>query len=128
MSVRAATYADSLIGQRIRLARKTLKMSQRDFAMSLGVSYQQIQKYERGNDRVSAGKIYIIAQLTNKPVSFFFQSIDDEEQIPEHDEFHIDLLKDRKIEKIAAAASRIKDRRYIAALSRIAESFENSDL
>lgn len=128
MSVRAATYADSLIGQRIRLARKTLKMNQRDFAISLGVSYQQIQKYERGNDRVSAGKIYIIAQITNKPVSFFFQSIDDEEQIPEHDEFHIDLLKDRKIEKIAAAASRIKDRRYIAALSRIAESFENSDL
>lgn len=128
MSVRAATYADYLVGKRIRLARKTLKMSQRDFATSLGVTYQQIQKYEQGHDRISAGKLYIIAQLTDKPVSFFFQSIDDEEQILEHDEFHIDLLKDRKIEKIAAAAARIKDRRRILALTRIAQSFENAEL
>jgi len=96
--------------------------------MSLGVTCQQIQKYEQGHDRISAGKLYIIAQLTDKPVSFFFQSIDDEEQIPEHDGFHIDLLKDRKIEKIAAAASRIKDRRRILVLSRIAQSFENAEL
>jgi transcriptional regulator with XRE-family HTH domain len=60
---RAATGIDQLIGQRIRLARKKAKLSQTELGQAIGVTYQQVQKYENGTDRVAASRLVQIAKF-----------------------------------------------------------------
>ncbi|PZP54207.1 MAG: transcriptional regulator [Micavibrio aeruginosavorus] len=65
--------ADVLIGQRIRLRRNILGMTQSALAEQLGVSFQQIQKYETGKNKVYASKLYHIAQILKMPLTDFFE-------------------------------------------------------
>ncbi|KAA5605902.1 helix-turn-helix transcriptional regulator [Roseospira marina] len=55
-----------------------LRMTQQDLARAIGISFQQLQKYERGANRVSASRLFDIANHLDVPISFFFQDIDDE--------------------------------------------------
>jgi transcriptional regulator with XRE-family HTH domain len=64
---------DKDIGQRIRLRRVEIKMSQQAFAAELGLSFQQIQKYETGINRVNAPQLQQIATALRVPVSFFYE-------------------------------------------------------
>ena len=66
---------DTHVGERIRRRRRAMGMSQEDLAGSVGLTFQQIQKYERGANRVSASKLYQIAQTLNAPVAFFFDGL-----------------------------------------------------
>jgi transcriptional regulator with XRE-family HTH domain len=63
---------DREIGQRIRLQRMETGLSQTDLGHSVGVTFQQIQKYEKGANRVSGSRITQIATVLNVPPSFFF--------------------------------------------------------
>jgi DNA-binding transcriptional regulator YiaG len=58
---------DSLVGERIRLLRKRRKMSQSDLGQALGVTFQQIQKYENGKNRVGASRLHLIATALDVP-------------------------------------------------------------
>lgn len=71
---RAVTNGDAYIGERIKEARLAVKMSQDQLGTRLGVSFQQVQKYERGTNRVSGGRITQIAAALDKPLEFFFQT------------------------------------------------------
>ncbi|WP_419456807.1 helix-turn-helix domain-containing protein [Agrobacterium tumefaciens] len=64
---------DAHVGSRIRLRRKILGMSQERLGESLGISFQQIQKYELGTNRVGASRLQNIADILNVHVSFFFE-------------------------------------------------------
>ncbi|WP_047464308.1 helix-turn-helix domain-containing protein [Rhizobium rhizogenes] len=64
---------DIYVGQQIRLARKEQRMSQEALAKCLGVTFQQVQKYEIGANRVSASKLFEIATALQRPVSYFFE-------------------------------------------------------
>ncbi|MBB2905288.1 transcriptional regulator with XRE-family HTH domain [Rhizobium sp. RAS22] len=66
---------DAHVGSRIRLRRNILGMSQERLGDSLGISFQQIQKYERGSNRVGASRLQNIADILNVPVSFFFEDV-----------------------------------------------------
>lgn len=66
---------DLAIGAKIRKCRKVLKMSQTALAEAVGVSWQQIQKYESGKNRVSASMLWQVADVLGQPVSFFFNNI-----------------------------------------------------
>lgn len=66
---------DLYVGSRIRLRRRTLKISQEKLAESLGLTFQQIQKYERGANRVSASKLQEIASSLNTTVGYFFEGL-----------------------------------------------------
>ncbi|MEX6509243.1 helix-turn-helix domain-containing protein [Jiella sp. M17.18] len=66
--------ADVMIGQRIRARRLALDMSQTVLGEALGVTFQQVQKYEKGANRVPAGRLQRMAAVFNVPVSFFFES------------------------------------------------------
>ncbi len=68
---------DVHVGQRVRLRRKQLGLSQERLAEALGLTFQQVQKYERGANRVSASKLYEIARELQVPVGFFYQGLDD---------------------------------------------------
>ncbi|MFK0207709.1 helix-turn-helix domain-containing protein [Agrobacterium sp. NPDC090283] len=64
---------DIHVGARIRLRRTLLGMSQDRLGTSLGITFQQIQKYERGMNRVGASRLQLIANILDVPVSFFFE-------------------------------------------------------
>jgi transcriptional regulator with XRE-family HTH domain len=63
---------DVHVGARIRLRRKEMGISQTDLADVLGLSFQQVQKYERGSNRVSASKLYDITNKLETPIEYFF--------------------------------------------------------
>jgi transcriptional regulator with XRE-family HTH domain len=63
---------DVLVGSRIRLLRKRRKMSQAELGKALGVTFQQIQKYENGKNRVGASRLHLVATALDVPISEFF--------------------------------------------------------
>lgn len=67
---------DNLIGLRIRLARKALKMTQSDLADKLNLSFQQVQKYESGQNKIYASRLLQISQILNYPIASFFEVSD----------------------------------------------------
>src|SRR5690242_3570547 len=70
-----ANAADRYVGNRIRERRVMLGLSQQQLAQMIGVTYQQAHKYERGLNRISAGRLYEIAQVLSVPVSWFFEGL-----------------------------------------------------
>ena len=66
---------DQHVRKRIRERRKEIGMSQPKLGNALGVSYQQIQKYEAGTDRVAASRLWDIAKLLEVDISYFFEGI-----------------------------------------------------
>ena len=67
---------DSYIGTRVRMRRLMLNMSQEQLSARLGVTFQQIQKYEKGTNRISAGRLLELAIALRVPVSFFYDGLD----------------------------------------------------
>ena len=67
---------DTHVGARIRLRRTLLGISQEKLGEALGLSFQQVQKYERGANRVGASRLYDLARVLDVPVGFFFDDID----------------------------------------------------
>lgn len=63
---------DVHVGSRIRMRRNILGMSQEKLGEHLGITFQQIQKYEKGTNRVGASRLQAIASILDVPVSFFF--------------------------------------------------------
>ncbi len=70
-----AGRADHHVGARIRERRLMLGLSQQQLARMIGVTYQQAHKYERGLNRISAGRLYEIANVLNVPISWFFEGL-----------------------------------------------------
>ena len=80
-----AGVLDAYIGQRIKLRRTILKLSQDEVASMIGVTFQQVQKYENGMNRISAGRLFVLAKVLNVDVSFFFDGI--EREVPNVETF-----------------------------------------
>ncbi len=68
---------DVHVGLQVRLRRKELKISQEKLAETLGLTFQQVQKYERGANRISASKLYEIARTLRVPIGWFFEGLGD---------------------------------------------------
>jgi transcriptional regulator with XRE-family HTH domain len=66
---------DIHVGARIRLRRKVMGITQTELAHALGLTFQQVQKYERGGNRVSASKLYDIAAKLETPTGYFFEGL-----------------------------------------------------
>lgn|SRR3984893_4582625 len=76
ISARSSGKYDIELGRRLRLRRVEQKMSQSELADMLGVSFQQVQKYEKGVNRVGAARLQQVATALNVPVTFFFDDVD----------------------------------------------------
>ena len=74
---------DTHVGKRVRMRRLMLGMSQTMLGDALGLSFQQVQKYEKGTNRISASRLQLIASIQQVPVAFFFEGAP---RIPEQDE------------------------------------------
>lgn len=77
MDKTAPNPVDLHVGARVRLRRRALGMSQEELANDLGLTFQQIQKYERGANRISASKLYDIACSLGSPLGYFFEGLAD---------------------------------------------------
>ncbi|MBV9533174.1 MAG: helix-turn-helix transcriptional regulator [Bradyrhizobium sp.] len=73
MSIKAPNPVDKYVGSRVRMRRIMLGMSQEKLGEALGLTFQQIQKYEKGTNRVGASRIQQIAEVLQIPVSFLFE-------------------------------------------------------
>jgi transcriptional regulator with XRE-family HTH domain len=71
-----ANDVDRHVGTRIRERRVMLGLSQQQMADMIGVTYQQAHKYERGINRISAGRLYEISRVLNVPITFFFEGLE----------------------------------------------------
>lgn len=67
--------ADAHIGRRVQKRRRELGLSQEKLGEQLGVTFQQVQKYEKGTNRIGAGRLHSIAEVLQTPVAFFFDGL-----------------------------------------------------
>jgi transcriptional regulator with XRE-family HTH domain len=101
---------DILVGKRIRTQRLVRKMSQSELGKQLGITFQQIQKYESGVNRVGAGRLQTIAKIFDLPVSVFFG--EDNATLDASDtanETVLNFLNTARAVKLVKDFSRIKD-------------------
>src|SRR3546814_9395586 len=74
-AVAAPDPIDVSIGARLRLRRLSMGFSQETLARALGITFQQIQKYERGTNRIFASRLFHLARVLRVPIAYFFQEL-----------------------------------------------------
>ena len=75
MTKRDPNYVDVHVGSRIRMRRQIISMSQERLGELLGITFQQVQKYEKGTNRISASRIFYAAKILGVTVQFFFEDL-----------------------------------------------------
>ena len=70
-----ANSIDAQVGNRVRLRRMLVGMSQEKLGEMLGLTFQQVQKYEKGVNRIGAGRLYRVGQILGVPVSYFYEDV-----------------------------------------------------
>jgi transcriptional regulator with XRE-family HTH domain len=73
MAKKAPNPIDKHVGSRVRMRRMMLGMSQEKLGDALGLTFQQVQKYEKGTNRIGASRLQQISQILQVPVAFFFE-------------------------------------------------------
>ena len=111
-----ASSIDRHVGARIRERRIMLGLSQQQMADMIGVTYQQAHKYERGINRISAGRLYEITRVLNVPITYFFEGLD----INEDDESM--NPRQRMCLELARNFASISNQRHQEALSQLARA------
>ena len=115
-TINRATETDRYVGGRIRERRIMLGLSQQQMAHMIGVTYQQTHKYERGINRISAGRLFEIARVLKVPVNYFFEGLGDR---PEGGTL---TGRQRMCLELARNFARITNERHQEALSRLART------
>jgi transcriptional regulator with XRE-family HTH domain len=75
MTVKRPSARDVSIGERLRMLREAKVLSRADLAEPLGISGQQLQKYECGHNRISAGRLFEAAQMLDADIAYFFEDL-----------------------------------------------------
>ena len=76
MTTMSAGEIDAWVGRRVRQRRETLGISQARLARHLGLTFSQVQKYEKGTNRIGAGRLYLLAGFLGVPMQFFYDGLD----------------------------------------------------
>ncbi|WP_114217157.1 helix-turn-helix transcriptional regulator [Ochrobactrum sp. 3-3] len=118
---------DVHVGRRIRMRRVWIEMTQETLAQALGISFQQVQKYEKGTNRVGASRLNQIAAALGVPPSFFFEEIpgrQEDAEKPNSNKELTDFLASEEGFALNRAFNRIKDmkvrRRFISLVETLA--------
>ncbi|GAB6051349.1 helix-turn-helix transcriptional regulator [Magnetospira thiophila] len=111
-----ASEIDHFVGARIRERRVMLGLSQQQMADVIGVTYQQAHKYERGINRISAGRLYEVAQALKVPVSYFYEGL---EETAQENELR---SRQRMCLELARNFTQIENERHQEALSQLARA------
>ena len=110
---------DVHVGARVRLRRTLLGLSQEKLGEAIGLTFQQVQKYERGANRIGASRLYDLSRVLQVPVSYFFEEMSDEVAAKspgqlrgvtqEQDTYEPDPMAKRETLELVRAYYRIKD-------------------
>ncbi len=121
MGSKRAGPVDAIVGRRIRTRRLLLQITQTQLARQLGVSFQQVQKYENGANRVGAGRLVQIAQVLGLPVDALLQGLDTGQRKAVRTDDPFMLLSNGPAVRLAQAFAQISDRQVRLALVSFAE-------
>jgi len=124
MLQKQAQKIDKVIGRNIRIHRLAKKMSQTELGEKLGVSFQQVQKYENGTNRVGSGRLYQIAAILGLHVSTFFKGGEGREGA--RDTGLLDLLAEPQSVRLIRAFAKITDNTVRRSLIQLTEKFAQS--
>lgn len=129
---RSASPIDLHVGTRIRIRRQLMNMTQEKLGENLGVTFQQVQKYERGTNRVGASRLWNISRVLDVPVSFFYDGLEDNheyEQVAENKQMPVvyDFINSSDGVAFAKAVSKIKNKAVRRQLLELARSLADSD-
>lgn len=111
---------DRYVGARIRERRIMLGLTQQQLADLIGVTYQQAHKYERGINRVSAGRLFEVSQVLSVPVSYFFDGLEQETD-------RAISPRERMCLELARNFAQIPNERHQEALSQLARVLAAAD-
>ncbi len=106
---------DGHVGARVRERRIMLGLTQQQLADLIGVTYQQAHKYERGINRVSAGRLFEVARVLGVPVAYFFEGLDAEDSPPTSP-------RERMCLELARNFAQIPNEKHQEALSKLARA------
>ncbi|HLH91634.1 MAG TPA: helix-turn-helix transcriptional regulator [Xanthobacteraceae bacterium] len=121
MGTKRAGPVDAIVGRRIRTRRLLLGLTQTQLAQQLGVSFQQVQKYENGANRVGAGRLVQIAQVLGVPIEALLEGLNAPTRKTVQADDPLDLLSNGAAVRLAQAFSQISDRHIRNALVSLAE-------
>ncbi len=117
VAARKPHHIDVHVGSRVRLRRMFIGMSQERLGEQMNLTFQQIQKYEKGTNRIGASRLFQLAEVLNVPVGFFFEGLDVPSQgakaagfaEPNSETYVMDFLDSREGVELNRAFVRIKD-------------------
>ena len=121
MGSKRAGPIDAVVGRTIRALRLSKGISQGALGVRLGVSFQQIQKYENGTNRVGAGRLAQIAMALDVPIDSLLQGVQTSKRRARKEDDPLALLSTGQAMRLARAFSRIADGRVRVALVSLAE-------
>jgi len=127
MRKRRAGPEDLEIGQKIRALRLERGLSQSGLADGIGLTFQQVQKYEKGTNRVSAGRLQKIADMLNTPVMFFYSGMGGRSKKPDTRASGLAFMQTKGAMRLMRAYSEISSRTTKYALVVLAESLRNKE-
>ncbi len=131
MSVKSPSVVDAQVGARIKFHRMAAGMTQQGLAEMLGITFQQLQKYEKGANRVGASRLHRIAVLLDVSPASFFDGANttngaDQKSLAQQADYPATLVRSSDGFAIARAFSRIKSRRRRRALVKLADAMAES--
>jgi transcriptional regulator with XRE-family HTH domain len=100
---------DKLVGGNIRAQRLRRGLSQSELGEAIGVTFQQVQKYEKGTNRVPAGRLWQIAHALGAPVSTFFEGLDGHDALMREPMPRPSIKQQRDLTRLILAFGRIDD-------------------
>ena len=116
------TDVDGVIGAKIRMRRGEIGMTQTELANAIGVTFQQVQKYEQGKNRVGGSRLDAVAKALQVPVSYFFEQTADDMEVAQGS-----LLHTRGAVSLLKAYAAIKDRHQRQAMINLARAMAGEE-
>ncbi len=112
-------HVDIQVGRKVRQCRWLVGMSLQALAERIGVSYQQLQKYERGENRISISRLWEIARVLEVPMAHFLEELDG--QVPNGNALRASLLSEKEAIKLVRAYHAIPEtqRRQLLSLAQV---------
>ncbi|PWR20612.1 helix-turn-helix domain-containing protein [Zavarzinia compransoris] len=102
-----ANPVDVHVGARVKLRRQLLGFSQTELGNALDLTFQQVQKYEKGTNRISASKLHKMAEVLDVPISFFFDGVEGAK--PDSDSGDLDMMSRSETISLVRAYYAIED-------------------
>tara|TARA_B100000676_G_scaffold19987_1_gene17315 strand:- start:1566 stop:2078 length:513 start_codon:yes stop_codon:yes gene_type:complete len=114
---------DVHVGQRVRQRRVLCGLSQKELANAIGLTFQQLQKYERGMNRISASKLWQMSRILNVPVQWFFKEFSEpkEEEDKRREAFHMKRETLELVRNYVAVPADVR-RKFLSLVKSIANS------